>query len=650
MTSQQDVVPAKVFEVTRGAGTRGATPARPGAGALRQATSIVRCSLWTGLIAGLAELMLTLAQKPLSDPSPGLFRLNRHILWTVPTVNLTVFLLCGIVLALVLQVLPRLGARSVIAPLAFLASFTVLLSCRWLHVIGCLVVALLATMRLTRRIEKSIDVFERLVRQTFPAIALVVACPLVVSIGQSRVFHSAVPGAATRLATVQAPPNVLLIVLDTVRADHLTPYEYSRNTTPNLARLAPLAVKFDRARSTAPWTLPSHASMMTGRWPHELSTSINHPLDETHRTVAEALVAQGYATGGFIGNVTYCGVETGLGRGFAHFEDHVLSVADAVWTTALGQRVILQMVFRPERRAGGHPNEYHRKDAASIRQDLLTWLKHQGQRPFFAFVNFYDAHDPYIAPTEFQRRFAVGNGSMSDPAILERWFISDKTKLSSAQVSSVLDSYDDCIAYLDEQLGLLFDELERVGRLANTVVIVTADHGEELGEHGLYGHASSLYNQEIHVPLLIFLPGGAHAGKCVRSQVSLRDVAATIADVTGLDRSSFPGRSLARHWHDETDTHEEPSLSEVDAPVMSAPNQGRSPVFRGPMKAIASRDHVYIKNGDGKEELFNVNLDPAQSADLSKLPGFEPLLDEFRTTLERDLRDQENLPPRSAEN
>jgi arylsulfatase A-like enzyme len=594
--------------------------------------------------------MLTLAQKPLSDPSPGLFRLNRHILWTVPTVNLTVFLLCGIVLALLLQVLPRLGARSVIAPLSFLASFTVLLSCRWLHVIGCLVVALLATMRLTWRIEKSIDAFEQLVRQTFPVIALIGACPLAVAIGQAQVFRFAAPGAARSFPTVQSRPNVLLIVLDTVRADHLTPYGYSRNTTPNLARLAPLAVKFDRARSTAPWTLPSHASMMTGRWPHELSTSINHPLDETHRTVAEALAAQGYATGGFIGNVTYCGVETGLGRGFAHFEDHVLSVTDAVWTTALGQRVILQMVFRPERRAGGHPNEYHRKDAASIRQDLLTWLKHQGQRPFFAFVNLYDAHDPYIAPTEFERRFAVATGSVSDPAILERWFISDKTKLSSAQVSSVLDSYDDCIAYLDEQLGLLFDDLERVGRLTDTVVIVTADHGEELGEHGLYGHASSLYDQEIHVPLLIFLPGGDHAGKCVRSQVSLRDLAATIADVTGLDRSSFPSRSLARHWHDESETREEPSLSEVDAPVMSAPNQGRSPVFRGPMKAIASRDHVYIKNGDGGEELFNVNFDPAQSTDLSKLPGFKPILDELRTTLERDLHDNESKPTESAGN
>ena len=263
--------------------------------------------------------------------------------------------------------------------------------------------------------------------------------------------------AASRLRCppeVRTAPNVLLVVLDTVRADHLSLYGYGRETSPNLSRLARRGVTFEQARSTAPWTLPSHASMMTGRWPHELSTGINGPLDETHRTLAESLAAQGYATAGFVANATYCGIETGLGRGFAHFEDHELSLADVLWTSALGQRVILQATFPPERRARGNPNDYHRKDAASIRRDMLAWVLRQGDRPFFAFLNLYDAHDPYIPPADFQRRFSSGAGSAADMAILERWFISDKKKLTSREIQFVLDAYDDGIAYLDEQLGL----------------------------------------------------------------------------------------------------------------------------------------------------------------------------------------------------
>ena len=107
------------------------------------------------------------------------------------------------------------------------------------------------------------------------------------------------------------------------------------------------------------------------------------------------------------------------------------ALPDVLWTSALGQRVILQMVFRPEMRSGRRPNEYHRKDAASIRRDMLAWARRQGERPFFAFLNFYDAHDPYVPPASFRPRFNHGAGSAADMATLERWFISDKKKLTS---------------------------------------------------------------------------------------------------------------------------------------------------------------------------------------------------------------------------
>jgi arylsulfatase A-like enzyme len=613
---------------------------------------VLGTSLWFGLIVGLAELVLTRVQKPLTDPSPGLFRMNRHIVWTIPTVNLVAFAFCGLVAALVLRVRPRLGVRGAVGPLVFLAMLSLLLSCRWLHALACLVLAFLFAFRLTRLIEASLPAFRRLVRRTIPAMAGLVAGVIGFSLGGQILGERLVPVRSSPVSTAgqdASNPNVLLVVLDTVRADHLSLHGYGRDTSPSLSRLARRGIMFEQARSTAPWTLPSHASMMTGRWPHELSTGVNRPLDGTHVTLAEYLAASGYATAGFVANATYCGVETGLGRGFAHFEDHELSVADILWTSALGQRVLLQGIFRPERRAGGNPNDYHRKDAAQVRRDMLAWVVRQGNRPFFAFLNLYDAHDPYIPPADFDRHFGAWPRSAADMATLERWFIRDKKMLTPGEIQSVLDAYDDGIAYLDEQLGRLVDELDRFGLLTNTLVIVTADHGEHLGEHQLYGHASSLYDAEIHVPLLVLLPGGAHAGQSVAAQVSLRDLAATVADVTGLGGSPFPGRSLARHWAADASPQPDPSLSEVDAPVKSAPNQGRSPVFRGPMKAVAAGKHVYVCNGDGQEELFDVEADPMQSRNLAGLPQARPTLDQFRTDLDRLLQAADSTTSRSRQ-
>jgi arylsulfatase A-like enzyme len=648
MTRDQQTVQARVRAIARLDRIRRQDSASHEPGTRGQAAAVLQLSLWLGLIVGLGELGLTLAQKPLTDPAPGLFRMNRHILWTIPVVDFAVFGLIGLVTAQALRAVPGIGLRRTATPLLFLAVLVPLLTCRWLHVLACTSIALVFAVRLTRRLGEKLPAVQPLARRSVPALVLVVACLVGFSLADHlRREHTAsasVPGA---LIAGQAPPNVLLVVLDTVRADHLGLYGYSRETTPNLTRLARRGVTFDQARSTAPWTLPSHASMMTGRWPHELSTDINHPLDETHRTLAEYLAAHGYATAGFVGNATYCGIETGLGRGFAHFEDHELSFADVLWTSVLGQRIILPLICPPERRASGNPNDYHRRDAASIRQGLLAWLRGLGNRPFFAFLNLYDAHSPYIPPADFDRPLGKTTGSATNVSNLERWFILDKNQLSSREIQFVLDAYDDGIAYLDEQLGLLFTDLERAGRLANTLVIVTADHGEELGEHGLYGHASSLYDGEIHVPLLIFLPGAAQAGTTVRPQVSLRDLAATITDVVGIGDRSFPGRSLARYWAGDATYHPEPSLSEVDAPVMSAPNQGRSPVFRGPMKAVTSGHHVYIKNGDGKEELFDVEADAAQVRDLAGLPESSSILDQFRTLLERLRRDNDVNDSRS---
>src|SRR5262249_334386 len=143
-------------------------------------------------------------------------------------------------------------------------------------------------------------------------------------------------------------------------------------------------------------------------------------------------------------------------------------------------------------------------------------------------------HSPYILPPGVDRHFGVKPTSSADLSILEDWFTLDKSALGRRDLQLASDAYDYCLAYLDEQLGRLFDALERQGTPANPLGVVTADHGEHFGEPALYCHASSLYDQEIHVPLLVVFPNGAEAGRSVATPVSPRDLPATIADLTGF--------------------------------------------------------------------------------------------------------------------
>ena len=182
--------------------------------------------------------------------------------------------------------------------------------------------------------------FLRLVRRTAPALVGVLLAITVISLGRRAWSeHRA-------LATLPPPPagarNLLLVVWDTVRAGNLSLHGYGRKTSPNLERLSAGGVRFDRAFSTAPWTLPSHGSLFTGRWPHELEADWQVPLDGNYPTLAEYLCRCGYDTGGFVANLDYCSRETGLNRGFAHYEDYPIELGDILTRyTGLGSRLDL---------------------------------------------------------------------------------------------------------------------------------------------------------------------------------------------------------------------------------------------------------------------------------------------------------------------
>ena len=317
-------------------------------------------------------------------------------------------------------------------------------------------------------------------------------------------------------------------------------------------------------RATAPWTVPSHASIFTAQWPHDLGVNWDTPLNENFPTLAQYLGSRGYATAGFVANTMECSYDRGLSRGFTHYEDYSLEHLLPLRTAWLVDH-FLQVVsdvgvfagrawdvgpFRPMQDSWVSRLfiRWPRKDAGSINRAFVDWLSQRREpgRPFLAFLNYYDAHAPYVLPAGAAYRFGLAPRSVADFIFLmEYWESIDKLTVRPALRRLAQDSYDNCVACLDQRLGELFDELRHRGVLDQTLVILTADHGEGFGEHALFDHGESLYRNEIGVPLLIALPASQRYSGVVHETVSLRDLPATILDLVNL----CPGRpSRAGRW------------------------------------------------------------------------------------------------------
>lgn len=275
--------------------------------------------------------------------------------------------------------------------------------------------------------------------------------------------------------------NVLLITLDTTRADHLGAYGYAAAKTPNEDALAKRAVVFDEAITPTAYTLPSHSSIMTGLYPPAHGVRINGEaaLADANTTLAERLAAKGYRTGAFVAAFVLDG-RWGLSQGFQNYDDH--------FNIAPDQKLELAGVRRPG-------NEV--VDAA------LKWLDQPSSQPFFAWVHLYDAHAPYHD-----------------------------------------GRYDDGIAFADTQVGRLVAYLEQRRIRNNTLIVITGDHGEGLGSHGEQEHGYYIYDATVRVPLMIDAPG-LRSGVRVKSQVRTIDIAPTIMDlVAGEHLGDVQGRSL----------------------------------------------------------------------------------------------------------
>jgi arylsulfatase A-like enzyme len=607
---------------------------------------------WCGLVSGLLEAGTIVARKRTFDPN-HLYEMSRHFVWLIPLTNLGLFLVLGVALKGLARAWPR--RADWLAP-RLLAALTLLplLLVSWpkIHGLAWLVVTLGAAARLVPVLERHAAGVRRLVRASSPLAVGLVLILAAASWGGGRIREWR-QGATPMPAP--GSPNVLLVVLDTVAAEHLSLHGYQRPTSPSLVELAGRGIRFDRAQATSSWTLPSHASLFTGRWPHEHSAGWLTPLDETFPTLAEFLGSRGFATAGFIGNYSYCAAGSGLERGFAAYEDYIFPRLTAFKAASLVHRTVDGIreaerfledrldidIFRAPVERLFRLFNADRKEAVGINRELLDWLarRRQPERPFFAFLNYYDAHSPYELPSGRIHRFGTQLVDPRDVDMIQEWWPLDKTVISPRDVAFAHDAYDDCIADLDEQLGRLFDELGRRGILDTTWVILAGDHGESFGEHaGVFCHGSSLYQTELHVPLVIVPPGGLPSKRVVTEPVSLRDLAATIVDVMDIESGSpFPGRSLARFWDGSSPPGAipaEPALSEVVPIDPRHPNVLEMVKPHWPMAAVIEGAWSYIRReADGREELFHLPEDAGQSQDLASSSAARPDLERMRGTL-----------------
>ncbi len=296
-------------------------------------------------------------------------------------------------------------------------------------------------------------------------------------------------------AVETAKPNVILISVDTLRADHLSAYGYTRNQTPDFDGLAAQGVLFEQAVTPVPLTLPAHTSLLTGTLPifHGIRDNSGFVLGDKPATLAGVLSAAGYRTGAFVGSFILDS-RFGLNRGFDYYYDDFQS--DTLGT------VNFQI---SERRA------------AEVLGRALPWIRGTVGQPFFVWIHLFDPHAPYAAPASFR---------------------------TSGRLP-----YDAEVSYVDSELGRFFDGLKSDGLFDGSLIVLTADHGEGLGDHGESTHGMFLYDSTLHVPLIFKLPGNRKAGTRVPDQVRLIDVKPTILSVLSIPApEDVQGVSLTPAW------------------------------------------------------------------------------------------------------
>jgi arylsulfatase A-like enzyme len=318
--------------------------------------------------------------------------------------------------------------------------------------------------------------------------------------------------------------NVLLLSLDSLRADRLGVYGNERDVSPTIDRLATGGIRFAHAVSPTSWTLPVHVTLLTGlEQRHHGVVNVSHSIADSIETMPEVFARAGYETFGI-----YSGPFLDPAYGFAQgFHQYVSCMSEA--TAGASGKVAWK-------------NSHSDQTNPSIVRSFEEWLRNRSERPFFAFVHLWDVHYDYIPPEPYYSMFDPQySGALDGRRIAYDGF---PLSASAADVHHLLSLYDGEIRYTDATIARLLGALESHGLIENTLIVLTADHGEEFKEHGNKGHQKTLYQEIIHVPLIFSAANRLPVGMVVEEPVALSDVAPTIAEIVGIPFPAVDGRSL----------------------------------------------------------------------------------------------------------
>jgi arylsulfatase A-like enzyme len=440
-----------------------------------------------------------------------------------------------------------------------------------------------------------------------------------------------VPQKTRHRADVRA--NLFVIVLDTVRAMETVPLEEA--LTPTMATLAKEGMEFRRAYADAPWSLPSHASLFTGTNPSTHRTNGRNPrLDSELPTIAEVFSEAEYETVA-VSNNTWVSDEFGFDRGFESFFHG--------WDTTEIPSI------RRESWRGESQEHQHDTRGEKTTNWIKDWIANRdNSRPFFFFTNYIDAHLPYAPPREFvEDELPPGYSyerALDIPQDPRRYDVGE-TSISDEQFEVLRALYRGEIAYLDANIEAIVTQLRAHGEWENTVLVITSDHGENIGDHGFLGHQYNIYDTLLHVPLII--TGGAFSrGESTDRLVQLSDLPPTILDEFGIQaptaRERFQGYSF--HPHTKEPSREyccseyiapQPSIDELEHRFGSLPTKLSH--YDRSLFAIRTQQHKLIRSSDRSQAMYDIGDDPAETRDII---GRRPTVE---TTLSGELTNRSSV-------
>jgi len=433
-------------------------------------------------------------------------------------------------------------------------------------------------------------------------------------------------------------PNIILIVLDTVRPDHLSCYEYFRNTTPFIDKIAEEGTLFENCYSSSCWTLPSHTSFFTGTHlsQHNIGDG-GDELDKNFTTIASLLKQENYNTFGLC-YIPWVSKLTGLDQGFDTFidevEPHFLSRSKSFLTKFVksqnsknSKNKIPEEVARiPEltkSKLHWYKTLFFDDGADQAVNKFFTWLENRKSSPFFAFLNFREAHAVYHPPLKYRNKFL----QKSSKKLWEinqdhREFMYSGLPMSEDDFDVLNSLYDGEIAYLDSKVKQIYEFLQAKNVLDNTLIIITSDHGEQFGEKGLMGHARNLYNSLLRVPFILRYPDAFPKNKRVHSPIQTIDLFSTITHLLDIDVENVKQKIQSYNLLDVTNYRDDRLIiseykdQPFEGDVYKKYNDELLQKFRYASRSIVRNEFKYIWKSNGQNELYNLKNDKDEDFNL----------------------------------